>query len=187
MLTALEQNAGMPVESVHHVEHRARALGLRPLFEPRSVAVIGASESAGSVGRAIMENLGAFGGALFAVNPSRDRVLGHRSFSSIQSIPDRVDLAVIATPAAVVPSIVRQCASRGVGAAVIISAGFREVGPAGAALEQEALAAALEGQMRILGPNCLGLMIPRLRLNATFSTGMAAAERKRRALPRDSM
>lgn len=175
MLTALEQNAGMPGESVHQVHHRAGARGLRPLFEPRSVAVIGASESPGSVGRAIMENLGAFGGALFAVNPHRDRVLGRRSFSSIQSIPERVDLAVIATPAAAVPTVVRECAACGVGAAVIISAGFREVGPAGAALEKEALATAHEGNMRILGPNCLGLMIPRLRLNATFSDGMAAA------------
>jgi acetyltransferase len=148
---------------------------LAPFFKPRSVAVIGATDRAGSVGRAVLANLHetSFGGTLYAVNPHRDSVLDRPCHASIAAVPEPVDLAVIVTPAATVPGVVRECAAAGVAAAVIISAGFRETGPAGAALEREILEAARPAGMRIVGPNCLGVMCPPTGLNATFAAGMA--------------
>jgi acetyltransferase len=148
---------------------------LEPFFKPRSVALIGATESAGSVGRTLLQNLLAtpFGGPVFPVNPKRDSVLGIKAYRSVTDIPGPIDLAVIATPASTVPTLVGQCADRGVPAAVIISAGFRETGAGGAELEQKTLAEARRGKMRIIGPNCLGVMSPLTGLNATFAHGMA--------------
>ena len=145
------------------------------LFSPRSVAVIGATEAPGSVGRTLLQNLTAtpFGGTVYPVNPRRDSILGLRAYRSVADIAAPVDLAVIVTPAATVPAVVGQCADRGIPAAIIISAGFREHGPAGAALEQQVLAEARRGRMRIVGPNCLGVMSPTSGLNATFAAGMA--------------
>ena len=139
------------------------------------MAVIGATETPGSVGRTLLHNLisSPFGGTVYPVNPKRDSVLGIRAYRSIAEVSAAVDLAVIVTPAGSVPAIVGQCADRGVPAAVIISAGFHETGPAGAMLEQEVLAAARRGRMRIVGPNCLGMMSPLSGLNATFAAGMA--------------
>ena len=151
--------------------HRGGGIALDALFAPKSVALIGATESAGSVGRAVMENLRAFAGRVYPINPKRDRVFGVKAFASIAALPERVDLAVIATPAATVPDITGECARAGVRAAVIISAGFKECGANGAALERDILAR--RGGMRIVGPNCLGLMIPALGFNATFATTMA--------------
>ena len=148
-----------------------RSFGLDAVFVPKSVAVIGATEFAGSVGRALMENLRAFRGPVFPVNPKRDRVLGVQAYPSIAAVPERVDLAVIVTPAASVPGIVGECAEAGVQSAVIISAGFKECGAAGAELEREILAR--RGDVRIVGPNCLGIMIPGLGLNATFAASIA--------------
>lgn len=144
---------------------------LDALLAPKSVALIGATEAAGSVGRAVLENLRAFGGRVYPVNPKRDQVLAQKAYRSIAALPEVVDLAVIVTPAATVPAIVGECARAGVKSAVIISAGFKECGPEGAALEHEILAQ--RGALRIVGPNCLGLMIPRLGFNATFAAGMA--------------
>ena len=149
----------------------SRRSALDALFAPKSVALVGATEARGSVGRALMENLRAFGGAVFPVNPRRERVLGVKAFPSLAALPHPVDLAVIATPAATVPGIVAECANADVKGAVIISAGFKECGAEGATLECEILAR--RGDMRIVGPNCLGLMIPALRLNATFAATMA--------------
>ncbi len=148
---------------------------LEPFFRPRSVAVVGATETPGSVGRTLLHNLLAtpFGGTVFPVNSKRDSVLGIKAYKSILDIPTAVDLAVIATPAASVPSVIGQCAERGVPAAVVISAGFRETGPAGAELERQILIEARRGRMRIVGPNCLGVMSPVTGLNATFAAGMA--------------
>jgi acetyltransferase len=148
---------------------------LDPFFRPQAVAVIGATEAPGSVGRTLLHNLlsSPFGGTVYPVNPKHENVLGVRAYRSIAEVPAVVDLAVIVTPAATVPAIVGECADRGVRAAVIISAGFHETGAAGAALEQKVLVQARRGRMRIVGPNCLGMMSPLTGLNATFAAGMA--------------
>ena len=158
----------------HDVFRRGRH-PLDAFFKPHSVAVIGATETPGSVGRTVLANLIAtsFGGAVHPVNPRRDTVLGLKSYPAIDAVPGPVDLAVIVTPAATVPDIVRQCAGVGVPAALIISAGFRETGAAGAELETRILAEARRTGMRIVGPNCLGIMSPCSGLNATFAAGMA--------------
>lgn len=147
---------------------------LDPILKPRSVAVIGATEKVGSVGRTILYNLisNPFGGTVYPVSPTRKSVLGVRAYKSISEVPDTVDCAVIVTPAPSVPAIVRECVENGVKGAVIISAGFKETGPAGKALEDEILAIA-EGKMRIIGPNCLGVMMPRGHYNATFAGATA--------------
>ena len=144
---------------------------LETMFAPKSIAIIGASERPGSVGRALCENLESFKGRVFAVNPNQTNILGKKAFPKIGSVPDDVDLAVIATPAATVPDIVSDCVASGVKGAVIISAGFKECGPAGAELEREILRR--RGQVRIIGPNCVGLMVPHIGLNATFAKPLA--------------
>jgi acetyltransferase len=142
-------------------------------FEPRNVAVIGATEAAGSIGRTLMTNLagGSFGGAVYPVNLQRASVLGAKAYPKIGEIPERVDLALVATPAASVPGVIAECAAAGVKGAVIISAGFREAGAAGAALERELMRC--RGRMRIIGPNCMGVMSPYTGLNATLAGSMA--------------
>jgi len=159
----------------HDVLKQSRQHPLDPFFRPRSVAVIGASETPRSVGRTLLHNLisSPFGGTVYPVNPKRDNVLGIKAYRSIADVPGAVDLAVVVTPAATVPKIIGECADRAVPAAVIISAGFHETGPAGAELEQQIRAEARRGQMRIVGPNCLGVMSPLTGLNATFAAGMA--------------
>jgi acetyltransferase len=143
------------------------------MFGPRSVALIGASEKRSSVGRALMKNLESFSGTLFPVNPNHPTVLGRKTLPKIRDLPDTVDLAIIATPAATVPGIISECSAAGVKGAVIISAGFKEVGPGGAELEKEVLAR--RGRMRIIGPNCVGVMLPHIGLNATFAKPLALA------------
>jgi acetyltransferase len=145
------------------------------MFAPKSVALIGATERAGSVGRTIFENLLAndFGGTVFPVNPRHKRVLGREAYARVSDLPGPVDLAVIVTPAMTVPAVVAECGAAKVQGAVIISAGFKETGPAGAQLEREVLANARQARLRIIGPNCLGVMLPHLGLNATFALGMA--------------
>jgi acetyltransferase len=148
---------------------------LRPFFGPRNVAVIGATDKAGSVGLSVMTNLTktSFGGSVFPVNPHRTHVLGLPVYAAIADVPRSVDLAVIVTPAATVPAVVRECVQRGVPAAIVISAGFKEQGTAGATLEQQVLEEARRGPMRIIGPNCLGVMCPTTGLNATFAAQTA--------------
>jgi len=141
------------------------------MFAPESIAVIGATEAPGSVGRALLKNLKSYRGPIYPVNLKRDRVLGLRAFPKIGAVPNRVNLAIIATPAATVPDVVQECAEAGVTGAMIVSAGFKECGPLGAKLEEAIVAR--RGQMRIVGPNCLGVMIPRLGLNATFAPRLA--------------
>ena len=160
--------------------HELLARKQRPLdaiFAPTSVAVIGASESEGSVGRTLFWNLisSPFGGTVYPVNPKRKSVLGVRAYSSIAEVPESVDLAVVATPAPTVPNVIRECASANVKGAVIISAGFREVGEKGQRLEEEVLEIARKARMRVIGPNCLGVMRPPTGLNATFAEGTAQA------------
>ncbi len=145
------------------------------IFEPTNVAVIGASERPGSVGRTILWNLisNPFGGTVFPVNPTRPSVLGIKAYPTILDVPEPVDLAVVVTPAPSVPAIIRDCVKMGVKGAIIISAGFKEVGPEGVRLEAEVLEEARKGHMRIIGPNCLGVMRPFQGLNATFAGAMA--------------
>jgi acetyltransferase len=139
---------------------------LSAMLSPKSVALIGASEKPDSVGRALLENLQSFPGRLFPINPSHKTLLGQKTFPNIADVSEQIDLAVIATPAATIPGIVAECAAVGVKGAVIISAGFKEFGPAGAKLESEVLDR--RGNMRIIGPNCVGVMLPHIGLNATF-------------------
>ncbi len=148
---------------------------LDAIFKPTNVAVIGATETPGAVGRTILWNLvsNPFGGTVFPVNPKRPSVLGIKAYPSIAEVPAKVDLAVIVTPASTVPGIIEQCVDAGVKAAIVISAGFKEIGPAGAALEQQIMEHARRSQMRIIGPNCLGVMNPISGLNASFAKGMA--------------
>jgi acetyltransferase len=157
------------------IRNSARRRTLDVFFHPQNVAVIGATEAPHSVGRSILANLkdAPFSGALYPVNPRHETLLGLRCYQSIASVAEPVDLAVIATPARTVPSVIRECVEAGVPAAIIISAGFREVGERGAALEREILDEARRGGMRIVGPNCLGLMSPHHMLNATFASTMA--------------
>jgi len=152
-----------------------RRLPLDAIFSPRAVAVIGATEKSGSVGRAVLWNLIShpFGGTVYPVNPSRPNVLGIRSYPAIAAVPEPVDLAVVVTPAATVPGIMRECALANVKGAVIISAGFKEIGPEGAKLERALLEEAQRGKLRLIGPNCLGIMRPQEGLNATFATEIA--------------
>jgi acetyltransferase len=148
---------------------------LNPLFSPKSLAVIGASNRPQSVGGIVFANLisGGYRGKLFAVNPKHREIQGRPAYAAIDDIGERVDLAVIATPAATVPDIIEACGKHGVRAAVILSAGFGEAGPRGATLQEELVESAHRYGLRLIGPNCLGVMRPAIGLNATFSKGGA--------------
>ena len=150
-----------------------RDSSLGSFFRPKVVAVIGASEKPGGVGRALLENLGTFSGTLYPVNAMRDEVLGKKAYRNIASVPTQVDLALIATPAVTVPGIIRECVAAGVKAAIVISAGFKESGAVGTDLERQILEATKGTALRVIGPNCLGVMAPHINLNATFSKDMA--------------
>jgi acetyltransferase len=141
---------------------------LDAVFKPRSVAVIGASERAGSVGRILLENLAAFPGEVYAVNPRHARVLGRQAYASIAAVPGVPDLAVVATPAAAVPRVVAELATHGVRGAVVVSAGLGVGTDAGGAL-RATLAAHRQRLLRIVGPNTLGVAVPPHGLNAGFA------------------
>jgi acetyltransferase len=151
--------------------------GLDKLFVPDSVAVIGATKRPGTVGRTVLSNLieSRFRSKVYAVNPSHSEVLGLKAYKSISHVPEPVDLAVVVTPALAVAHVIGECVDAGVKAAVVISAGFRERGPEGAALEQQIQQQLRRGVMRLIGPNCLGIMNPAIGLNATFAKGMPKA------------
>lgn len=138
------------------------------ILHPSSIAVVGASRNPGKVGYAVFRNLLNFKGALYPVNPEADEILGKQVYKTLSDIPDPVEMVVIAVPAHLVPGIVREAGSRNVRVAVILTAGFRETGEEGKKLEDELVQAAKEYGIRIVGPNCLGIIIPPLELNATF-------------------
>lgn len=148
---------------------------LEAIFAPKNVAVIGATEKEGSVGRTILWNLisSPFGGAVFPINPKRSSLLGIKAYPSIKDVPDTVDLAVIVTPSSVIPGLIDECGQMGVKGAIVISAGFKEIGPEGVELERQLLENARKHKMRVVGPNCLGVMSPVSGINATFAAGMA--------------
>lgn len=164
----------MTTDKVHDIM-RYTHNPLNFMFAPKSVALIGASEKEGSVGRTLLWNLIShpFGGTVFPINPKRKNVLGIRAYSSIRELPETVDLAVIAIPAVGVPNVIRECVAAGVKGAIIISAGFKEIGAEGIKLEQEILTEARKGNLRIIGPNCLGLICPPTGLNASFASTSA--------------
>lgn len=145
------------------------------LFAAKSVAVVEATEQPGSMGRTVLWNLLStpFGGAVFPVNAERSSVLGIRAYPALSHLPEKPDLVVVTSPAATVPGLIRQAAELGIPGVVILSAGFKESGPAGLALEREVLAAVRPSGPRLLGPNCLGVMNPITGVNATFAAGMA--------------
>jgi acetyltransferase len=145
------------------------------LFTPRSVAVIGATDREASVGRTLLKNLcnPAFRGAVYPVNPKRDQILGLRAYKNIAAVPEKVDLAVVITPAPSVPGIIGECVNDGVRSAVVISAGFKERGAEGAQLEKRISEQLRRTRLRLIGPNCLGIMNPVSGLNATFAHDMA--------------
>ncbi len=146
------------------------------LFAPKSVAVIGASNRQGSVGRAVFTNilLNEYRGTVYPVNPKDRSISGVRSYPSVQDLPESVDVAVIVVPAAVVPDVTEDCGKRGVKGLIVISAGFKEIGQDGAALERQVASLAQKYSMRMVGPNCLGAINtdPEVRLNASFASQM---------------
>lgn len=166
----------MSTDMIHDIlDQRPHPLDF--FFHPKHVAVIGASEKALSVGRTLVWNLisSPFGGAVYPVNPRRSSILGIKAYPNIKEVPAQIDLAVIATPAPTIAGIIKECVEAKVKAAIIISAGFKELGKEGEALEKE-IARIIEGaQLRIIGPNCLGVMSALSGLNATFAKGMVTS------------
>lgn len=149
--------------SVHHLEK---------IFNPHRIAIIGASDRPGSVGYSVLRNLvgNDFEGVVYPVNHRRESVQGVRAYPTVEQVPKTPDLAIVCTPAATVPQLVRDCGAAGINGMIILTAGFREVGKAGAQVNADLLKAAAEyPELRIIGPNCLGVIVPRLRLNASFA------------------
>ncbi|MBX7214909.1 MAG: bifunctional acetate--CoA ligase family protein/GNAT family N-acetyltransferase [Thermoflexales bacterium] len=154
---------------------RSNRRALSAFFTPKTVAIIGATAKERSVGRALVENLtrANFKGEVYPINPKYEELLGVKTYPSVRETPKPVDLAVICTPPATVPGLIGECVDAGVKSAIVISAGFKEIGAAGVALEAEVMKQANRGAMRIIGPNCLGVMNPHVGLNATFAANIA--------------
>ena len=157
-------------------ERLAAVAAVTHVLAPRSVAVIGASRRPGSIGAAVVQNLVAYGyhGALYPVNPAAAEIAGLRAFPSVLAIPGEVEMAVVTVPAAVVATVARECAQKGVRGLVVISAGFGEAGPEGVALQRELVEICRGSGMRLVGPNCMGVIntASEVNLNATFAPDM---------------
>jgi len=175
--TKLAAKAKKPSHDRAHDVLHSEGHPLDAIFAPHSVAVIGATDRLGSIGRAVLWSLvsSPFGGTVYPVSDKRTSVLGIKAYPQVGDIPEAVDLAVIVTPAATVPEIITQCVETGVRGAIVISAGFKEHGEKGRELEQQIRERMQEGDIRILGPNCLGVMNPLSGLNATFAPHIARA------------
>ena len=147
---------------------------LNRFFTPKSVAIVGASERPESVGYRLLLNMqeAQFKGGLYPVNNKREQILGLKAYPDLNSVPEDLDLVVISTPAPTVPSVMRQCGEKGVNSVIIITAGFGELGEEGHRLQQEVLDIAHRYNIRIIGPNCLGVARPSGFLNATFGDGI---------------
>ncbi len=145
-------------------------LNLDKIFDPKSIALVGASDEKSSVGYLLMKNLIDLGyqGKVYPVNIRKNEILGLKAYNNVDELPEIVDLAVIATPSNTVPDIVEQCGKAGIIGIIIISAGFKEVGSEGKALEEKILEVKKKYNLRIIGPNCLGIIRPTINLNATF-------------------
>ena len=148
---------------------------MKKIFDPKTIAVIGASNNEGSVGYALIRNMigSGFKGTVYPINYKHKSVYGVRSYATLKDTRDEIDLAIIATPAATVPDIVQECGENGVGGIVIISAGFMEAGEDGKQKVENILETARKYGMRIIGPNCLGFIKPSIKLNASFANKMA--------------
>ena len=147
---------------------------LRHFFDPSSVAVVGASQNPAKIGYDILNNIVQYHyrGAVYPINPRLQEILGHKAYPDLTSVPSDIDLAVIAVPAPAVSGVLEQCGKKGVDSAVIITAGFKETGPQGAGLEEQLLRQARELGIRVVGPNCLGIIDTGSALNASFAAGM---------------
>lgn len=169
---AREEAAGEPARAARPRERNGRPSGLDALFQPRSVAVIGASRRPGTIGYEVLHNLitGGFVGKVFPVNPKADVLHSIKCHRSVTAIEDPVDLAVVIVPKELVPAAIEQCAKKRVGAVIVITAGFKETGVDGAQAEARILRAARRVGMRLVGPNCMGIQNANhdVRLNATF-------------------
>ena len=143
---------------------------LDKIFNPRNIAIIGASDVEGSVGYAIVKNFTQTGyaGKVYYINIKKPEILGVKTYQSVDQISEAVDLAIIATPAKTVPDVIDECGRAQVKDVIIVSAGFKETGPAGKALEEKLAQNAKKHGIRVIGPNCIGLIRPRNNLNATF-------------------
>jgi acetyltransferase len=151
-------------------ENYMNSLNLDSIFNPKSIALIGASDEEGSVGYILMKNLTEMGytGHVHPVNIHKQEILGMKAYPSVSKLPEIVDLAIIATPAITVPDIIEECGTCGIKGILIISAGFKETGASGKILEEKILEIKNKYDMRIIGPNCLGIIHPDIHLNATF-------------------
>lgn len=149
-------------------------INLDKIFNPKSIALIGASDEEGTVGYALMKNLISLGykGKVYPVNINKEEILGLKACKNVNELPETVDLAVIATPAKTVPEVVEQCGKAGIIGIIIISAGFKEIGTEGKALEDKIAELKRKYNLRIIGPNCLGIIRPSINLNATFANKM---------------
>jgi acetyl coenzyme A synthetase (ADP forming)-like protein len=154
-------------------EHRAESRSVGRLLAPRSIAVVGAGQGRTGIGHQVFRNLleGDFQGPVYPVNPKADYVGGVRAYPSVLSIPDDVDLAIVCVPATAVPDVIGQCATKGVGGIVMITAGFAEAGGEGAAIERDLVRLARRHGMRMIGPNCMGVIntAPSVSMNGTFA------------------
>jgi acetyltransferase len=149
-------------------------LNLEKIFNPKSIAVVGASDEEGSVGYTLMKNLTdiGYGGKVYPVNIRKPEILGFKAYKTVEQLPEIVDLAIIATPAETVPDIVEHCGAAGIVSIIVISAGFKEVGAEGKALEDRIIEIKEKYNLRIIGPNCFGIIRPSIRLNATYASKM---------------
>lgn len=150
-------------------------MSLEKIFNPKTIAVIGASSRKNSVGSSLVENLlvSGYEGIVYPINPKHKSIHGVKAYQNVKETPDRIDLAIICTPAKTVPGVVEECGQAGVGGVVIISAGFKEAGDEGKAMYQQMRDSVKKYGMRIIGPNCLGFIKPSLNINASFANKMA--------------
>jgi acetate---CoA ligase (ADP-forming) len=159
-----------------YTSHNAHSSALDPFFHPQGVALIGASHDPRKLSYAVLRNLldpaTGYPGPVYPINPNVDAILGCRCYPDVMAVPDPVELAILVVPAASMPAAVHTCSRRGVKAAVIISGGFREVGAAGAALERQVIAIAQRSGLRVMGPNCIGVIDTHTPLNTTFVGSM---------------
>src|ERR1700687_4072231 len=173
-ISATDVSASLIKPSPSPEVYRSESHPLDRLFLPKSVSLIGASERACSVVRSVLWNLlsSPFGGTVFPVNAKRPNVLGIKAYPTVRDLPDKVDLVVITTPADTVPDLIAESVELGIRAAIVISAGFKEHGEHGKELERQ-ISETIRGKMRLIGPNCLGVMNPVRGLNATFAHAVA--------------
>ena len=166
-------NLKIILQKMHNLFNKNMRTGLKKLFNPKSIVVIGASEKEGKVGNVIAKNISELGyaGEVFWVNPKHQKLFGERCYKSVEEIGKEVDLAIVVVPAKFVNAIVESAKNK-VKNFVIISAGFAEIGPKGRKREKELLRIADENNLNILGPNCLGFISPKIKLNASFAGGM---------------